>query len=67
MEYRLYRRDDKGNVVKERDHLMDATRYLVVSGIAAMQLDPAYLHRMGHKGGGVVHDYNPIGEEAFAT
>ncbi len=26
-EYRLYRRDDKGNVVKENDHLMDATRY----------------------------------------
>ena len=67
MEYRLYRRDDKGNVVKERDHLMDATRYLVISGIAAMQLDPAYLQRMGHKGGGVVHDYNPIGDEAFAA
>jgi hypothetical protein len=29
-EYRLYRRDEKGRVVKERDHLMDATRYLVV-------------------------------------
>lgn len=28
-EYRLYRRDDKGRVVKERDHLMDATRYLI--------------------------------------
>lgn len=27
-EFRLYRRDDKGNVVKENDHLMDATRYL---------------------------------------
>ena len=30
-EYRLYRRDEKGRVVKERDDLMDATRYLVVS------------------------------------
>lgn len=29
-EYRLYRRDDKGHVVKENDHLMDATRYLVM-------------------------------------
>jgi phage terminase large subunit-like protein len=28
-EYRLYRRDEKGRVVKERDHLMDATRYLI--------------------------------------
>lgn len=32
-EYRIYRRDEKGHVVKERDHAMDATRYLVVSGI----------------------------------
>ena len=32
-EFRLYRRDDKGKVVKENDHLMDATRYLIVSGI----------------------------------
>jgi len=27
-EFRLYRRDDKGKVVKENDHLMDCTRYL---------------------------------------
>lgn len=32
-EYRLYRRDDKGKVVKSDDHLMDATRYLCQSGI----------------------------------
>lgn len=32
-EYRLYRRDEKGKVVKEMDHLMDAKRYGVVSGI----------------------------------
>lgn len=31
-EYQFYRRDDKGHVVKENDHLMDATRYLMVSG-----------------------------------
>lgn len=31
-EYRLYRRDDKGRIVKQHDHLMDATRYLVRSG-----------------------------------
>ncbi len=29
-EYRLYRRDEKGDIVKEFDHLMDATRYLVL-------------------------------------
>lgn len=32
-EYRIYRRDDRGHIVKEKDHAMDATRYLVVSGI----------------------------------
>jgi Terminase RNaseH-like domain len=31
-EFRLYRRDENGKVVKERDHLMDAMRYLVKSG-----------------------------------
>ena len=31
-ECRLYRRDDKGNIVKVNDHLCDATRYLVMSG-----------------------------------
>lgn len=32
-EYRLYRRNEKGRVVKDFDHLMDATRYLIVTGI----------------------------------
>jgi len=32
-EYRLYRRSEKGKVVKMFDHLMDATRYLIISGI----------------------------------
>lgn len=32
-EYRLYRRDDKGAIVKVNDHAMDATRYLKVSGL----------------------------------
>lgn len=32
-EYRLYRRDDDGNVVKKNDHLMDATRFVVISGL----------------------------------
>lgn len=31
-EYRLYRRDEKGKVVKEFDHLMDCTRYLIRTG-----------------------------------
>ncbi len=40
-EYRLYRRDDDGKMVKEFDHLMDATRYWVVSGIGVAKVRPA--------------------------
>lgn len=32
-EFRIYRRDDKGKIVKVNDHLMDTTRYLVMSGL----------------------------------
>ncbi len=32
-EYRIYRRDEKGRVVKENDHAMDATRYLKASDV----------------------------------
>jgi hypothetical protein len=32
-EHRLYRRDEKGAIVKKDDHLMDASRYLIMSGI----------------------------------
>jgi hypothetical protein len=32
-EFRIYRRDDKGRLVKENDHLMDASRYLIMSGL----------------------------------
>lgn len=39
-ERRLYRRDDKGKVVKERDHLMDTERYLVMSGMARAICEP---------------------------
>lgn len=30
-EFRLYRRDEKGKIVKENDHLMDDTRYLLAT------------------------------------
>ncbi len=30
-EYRLYRRDEKGKIVKQNDHLLDATRYMVMT------------------------------------
>jgi Terminase RNaseH-like domain len=40
-EFRLYRRDEEGRVVKQRDHLMDAMRYLVMSGRERMRAKPA--------------------------
>jgi phage terminase large subunit-like protein len=39
-EFRLYRRDEKGHIVKVNDHLMDATRYLVMSGLERAKTKP---------------------------
>jgi hypothetical protein len=50
-EFRLYRRDEKGKVVKDNDHLMDATRYLVVSGLSRAALPGKY---SGKKSGSFV-------------
>ena len=39
-EIRIYRRDEKGRVVKENDHLMDACRYLVMTGMKYALVEP---------------------------
>ena len=39
-EFRLYRRDQQGKIVKEGDHLMDAMRYLVMAGANGLQKSP---------------------------
>lgn len=39
-EYRVYRRDDKGRVVKKNDHLMDSVRYAVVTGLQIATTKP---------------------------
>lgn len=39
-EFRKYQRDEKGHVKKVNDHLMDAKRYLVVSGLDEMVIQP---------------------------
>lgn len=39
-EYRLYRRDEKGKIVKEFDHLMDCMRYLVMTFDNIGQTEP---------------------------
>jgi hypothetical protein len=40
-EFRLYQRDTEGRIVKQNDHLMDATRYLIMSGRDRMRTPPA--------------------------
>lgn len=37
-EYRIYRRDDKGRIVATNNHLMDTTRYIVLSGASVMSV-----------------------------
>jgi len=32
-EFRIYRRDEKGEIIKKRDHAMDAMRYLLTTGV----------------------------------
>ena len=54
-EFRLYRRDEKGKVVKERDHLMDATRYLEMELLNIGRTEPKPKSRElfdGRYGGG---------------
>jgi hypothetical protein len=39
-EFRIYRKDKNGKIVKKNDHLMDATRYLIMSGQEVMDTPP---------------------------
>lgn len=41
MEYRLYSRDKNGKIVKRLDHALDASRYLVMSGMKRAIVEPA--------------------------
>lgn len=58
-EYRLYRRDEKGQIVKKDDHLMDATRYYVVSGIHVGSVAPDAGQRFTGAHSRVESDYDP--------
>lgn len=40
-EFRIYRRDEKGKIVKVDDHLMDCMRYLVMSGLQLACVEPS--------------------------
>lgn len=39
-EFRLYRRDEHGKIIKKDDHIMDATRYLVMTGLSLVKVKP---------------------------
>lgn len=40
-EIRIYRRDDKGKIVKENDHLMDCVKYLILTGMKYASVSPS--------------------------
>ena len=39
-EMRMYRRDEKGTIIKKNDHALDALRYLCTTGLQWMQTEP---------------------------
>ena len=45
-EFRIYRRGEDGKIVKENDHLMDATRYLVMTGMRNAIVEPSEVDEM---------------------
>ena len=42
-EYRIYRRDERGKIVKEADHLMDCGRYICLGGLDRAEFKPPEL------------------------
>lgn len=51
-EYRIYRRDDKGKIVKKNDHLMDCTRYFVRTGRNIAVTKPVAKNTHAYSAGG---------------
>ena len=41
-EFRIYRRDENGKIVKENDHAMDAMRYLIMTGMRYARTSPDF-------------------------
>jgi hypothetical protein len=62
-EYRIYRRDQKGKIVKDNDHLMDCLRYMVMSGLSLAAQRPydqaLSMMRVGRKAQHQV-EYSPM-------
>lgn len=45
-ELRIYRRDENGKIVKENDHLMDAMRYLIMTGMMLASVEPVVIEEL---------------------
>lgn len=60
-EVRFYQRDEKGRVKDgQADHAMDASRYLVVSGLRRAIIRPPHLWRAGGQNNSFESDYDPL-------
>ena len=60
-EFRLYRRDEKGQIVKVNDHAMDETRYFVMSGIERAITKPIEKKPQGQNLNGLNHSSGWMG------
>lgn len=74
-EHRLYRRDEKGKVVKTDDHLMDCERYFCASAINVASMSQKYIQRATRQVGHtaiydplsmqrIEQDHNPRGQHS---
>lgn len=60
-EFRFYQRDDKGHVKDgQNDHLMDCTRYIVLSGLARATVRPPSQWKRANQGTMHTSDYDPM-------
>lgn len=60
-EFRFYQRDEKGRVKDgQNDHLMDATRYIVLSGLARAAIRPANMWRRVPNQSQHQYNYDPM-------
>lgn len=67
-EYRLYRRDEKGKIIKDLDHLLDCGRYFCMSGIDVAVFPPEWVEQTWPKGGGGHQAaYDPFAKERIQS
>jgi len=60
-EFRFYQRDEKGHVKDgQADHLMDCTRYIVLSGLAKAHIRPPSMWKRGNQSSLHQHEYDPL-------